>query len=268
MGGPDFAHAGKLRAFKRLETASDLRRALDREELRLFYQPQVELPSGRVDGVEALLRWEHPERGLVGPDDFIPLAEETGLIVPIGQWVLETACRQAARWDPLVVSVNLSPRQLCEPGLPDGVRRALEHARLPASRLCLELTESTIAGRSDGMIEMLKALKEVGVGLSLDDFGTGYSSLSALDEYPVDAVKVDRSFVGRLDDPERRDVFAAVLAVAHALRLKAVAEGVEEARQLSVVRRLGCDAAQGNLFAPAGPVKAIEPLLNRAIGRE
>jgi diguanylate cyclase len=275
MGGPDFAHAGQLRAFKRLETATDLRRALDREELRLFYQPVVGLPDGRVTGVEALLRWEHPERGLVGPDDFIPLAEETGLIVPIGQWVLETACRQAARWaEPsrpgapqLVLSVNLAPRQLTEPGLPDGVRRALDKAGLPASSLCLELTESTVAGRSAGMIEMLRELKRIGVWLSLDDFGTGYSSLSALDEYPVDVVKVDRSFVGRLDDPERRDVFAAVLAVAHALRLKAVAEGVEEARQLAVVRRLGCDAAQGNLFAPAGPVSAIEPLLKRAVGR-
>jgi diguanylate cyclase (GGDEF)-like protein len=271
IGGPDLAPARKLRALRRLETANDLHRALERGELRVFYQPQVELPFGRVAGVEALVRWQHPERGLVGPGEFVPLAEETGLIVPIGQLVLQTACRQAVRWraaapagPALLMSVNLAPRELAEPGLVEDVEMALAESGLEPSGLCLEMTESTVVGHSKGIPQVLRDLKELGVSLRLDDFGTGYSSLAALDEYPVDGVKIDRSFVARLADEERRDVFAAVVGVAHALRLTAIAEGVEEKGQLAVVSGLGCDVAQGNLFAPAGEPNAIEPLLRNA----
>jgi diguanylate cyclase len=271
MGGPDLAPATKLLALRRLETVGDLHHALERGELRVHYQPQVELASGRVTGVEALVRWQHPERGLVLPGEFIPLAEETGLIVPIGRWVLRTACHQAAAWngmspldDELLVSVNLAPRELAEPGLVEEVAQVIQETELEPSSLCLEMTESTVMGHSKDMPEVLHALKSLGVSLRLDDFGTGYSSLAALDQYPVDGVKIDRSFVARLGDEDRRDVFAAVVAVAHALRLTAIAEGVEEAGQLAAAAGLGCDFAQGNLFARASAPDAIEPMLGIA----
>jgi diguanylate cyclase (GGDEF)-like protein len=262
------------RAMHRMETENELHRALDRGELALVYQPEVHLPSGDIFAVEALLRWHHPERGVLEPREFIPLAEETGLIVPIGEWVLEEACGQLARWreqipsaDALVMSVNLSPRQLAHPGLVETVAATLEATGVDPSRLSLEVTERTVAGDPERAGAVLDALKVLGVALSIDDFGTGYSSLTALDRFPMDVLKIDRSFVERLGEgPERRAIFAASLRVAEALHLTAVAEGVEEPEQLRELEELGCAAAQGYYFARPGSGETVGELLRRDRG--
>ena len=247
----------------------DLRRALERSELRLHYQPLVELATGTVIGVEALLRWEHPTRGLVPPLSFIPLAEETGLILPIGRWVLDTACHTVREWQRrfpaasrLAVSVNLSARQFAESGLIGDVATILDHTGLHPSSLELEITESVVMDQSEASVERLRGLRALGVKLVLDDFGTGYSSLSYLRRLPLDTIKVDRSFVmGLGSDPADLPIIQAVVSLAHGLGIDVVAEGIETSAQLASLRGLDCDRGQGYWFSRPLPELAIEALL-------
>ncbi|HWM72374.1 MAG TPA: EAL domain-containing protein [Nocardioides sp.] len=246
---------------KRFATESALRLALERDEFTVHYQPVVDLFTGSMVGAEALLRWEHPDRGLVSPADFIPLAEESGLIVPIGAWVLEQACRQLAEWQrdqpSMTVSVNLSVRQLVTTDILGVIKDVLQRTGVPPATLCLELTESVFMGDHEYFARTLASLKALGVQLAIDDFGTGYSSLSYLKRFPVDTVKVDRAFVEGLGtDPHHTALVAAILAMADALELTVTAEGVETADQLAHLRRLDCHVAQG--FYLARPVPATE----------
>jgi diguanylate cyclase (GGDEF)-like protein/PAS domain S-box-containing protein len=248
----------RARAVRRLETERELRHALDRDELELHYQPVVALGSGEIVGLEALVRWNHPERGLLDPGEFVSIAEDSGLIEPIGRWVQETACRQALGWHelrpdqrPLDISVNLSARQVAHRDLADSVQEILASTGLDPVNLRLEITESVLVDESASAIATLEALSEIGVRLVLDDFGTGYSSLAYLNRFPFDALKIDRSFVDGLGvEQERTAIVEAVLGMARALSLDAIAEGVENEAQLSELRRLGCDYAQGHLFSP------------------
>jgi diguanylate cyclase (GGDEF)-like protein/PAS domain S-box-containing protein len=252
-----FDNAMRASAVDRLDIENALRRALERRELRVFYQPLIDLDTGVIDGVEALLRWEHPERGLLLPGDFITVAEETGLIVPIGSWVLDQACRQAQRWQaaaddarPLRVSVNISGRQLGHPRLVDDVAAIMADTGIDPSDVELEITESVLMDDVDMSEETLEQLHRLGVKLAVDDFGTGYSSLSYLRRFPVDVLKVDRSFVDGLgEDPNDSAIVTAIVTLAHTLGLSAVAEGVESALQLAELRMLGCDRAQGYYIA-------------------
>jgi diguanylate cyclase (GGDEF)-like protein/PAS domain S-box-containing protein len=245
------------RARARLELEGDLRRGLAKGELRVHYQPKVSIGSERIAGMEALVRWEHPERGLLPPKEFISLAEESGLIVPVGKWVLEEACRQAREWQeryphdpPLPISVNLSARQFRHRGLVEDVKGALRKAELDPSGLELEVTESAVMDDVESAIDTMRELKGLGVGLSIDDFGTGHSSLNYLRRFPVDELKIDKSFVDGLDtEEEDRAVLRAVTMLARALGLTVVAEGVEDAEQLARLRELECDLAQGYYFA-------------------
>jgi diguanylate cyclase (GGDEF)-like protein/PAS domain S-box-containing protein len=264
-----FDDAMQARATEQLRVDRDLRLAVERAELRLHYQPKVELVTGRAVGAEALLRWEHPERGLVEPAEFIGLAEETGLIVRIGAWVLDEAVRQAKTWvdrghamDSFSVAVNLSARQLTAQGLVDTVARILDRYDWPSRQLTLELTESILVEDADAALGVLRQLKALGVRLAIDDFGTGYSSLGYLHRFPFDIVKVDRQFVVPLDaDGNGSAVATAVMHMARALGLATVAEGVEEPHQLAGVRALGCDQAQGFFFAEALPAPELNALL-------
>jgi diguanylate cyclase (GGDEF)-like protein/PAS domain S-box-containing protein len=244
----------RLRAtlIERLDIETALRRALTRRELRVVYQPTIDLLSGKVVGVEALLRWEHPERGPLVPREFMDVAEETGLIVPIGTWVVEQACRQAQRWqagpdgEELFVSVNLSSRQLESTVLIENIASVLTATAITPARLGLEITESVVMRDPEASTTALRALKDLGVRLAVDDFGTGYSSLAYLRRFPVDLLKVDQAFVDGLGrDPEDSAIVAAVVSLAHTLGMKAIAEGVETAEQLHELRVLGCDMAQG-----------------------
>jgi EAL domain-containing protein (putative c-di-GMP-specific phosphodiesterase class I) len=253
---------------ERVELENDLRQALDRDELRLHYQPLVDLATDRIVGFEALVRWQHPTRGLVPPLAFVPLAEETGLILPIGAWVLETACRQARRWSeeypesPLVMSVNLSARQFNQPSLVDEVRATLAATGLAPERLELEITESVLLDEGEENSTTLRALRDLGVRLVLDDFGTGYSSLSYLRRLPLDTIKIDRSFVDGIDeDNSNLPIVRAVIALAHGLGIEVVAEGIETEGQLEVLRDLVCDRGQGYYFARPQPPDALSDLL-------
>jgi diguanylate cyclase (GGDEF)-like protein/PAS domain S-box-containing protein len=255
------------RAVDHLRTANALHRALERREFRMHFQPVLSLETGRITGFEGLLRWQHPERGLVPPGDFIGLAEESGLIVPIGAWALEEACRQTARWQALrgngqrrrlSISVNLSMRQLAEPLLPEDVERTLERTGLAADALWLEITETTLMHDAESAISALRALRALGVHLAVDDFGTGYSSLTYLKRFPVEALKVDQAFVDGLGrDAEDTAIVTACVSLAHALGLTAVAEGVETPVQLAELRTLGCELAQGYLFGAPQPASAL-----------
>jgi diguanylate cyclase (GGDEF)-like protein/PAS domain S-box-containing protein len=264
-----FDAAMRARAVRRLETERDLRHALDRSELELHYQPVIALGSGEIVGLEALVRWNHPERGLLDPGEFVPIAEDSGLIEPIGSWVQETACRQALGWHelrpdqrPLDVAVNLSARQVAHRDLADSVREILARTGLDPVNLRLEVTESVLVEESASATATLEALSEIGVRLVLDDFGTGYSSLAYLNRFPFDALKIDRSFVDGLGiEQERTAIVEAVIGMARALSLDAIAEGVENEAQLSELRRLGCDYAQGHLFSrPLAPHKVTNLL--------
>jgi diguanylate cyclase (GGDEF)-like protein/PAS domain S-box-containing protein len=256
-----FDEALRGRALSRLRVENDLRRALERDELTLHYQPLVSLPDRRMVSVEALVRWDHPQRGRISPVDFIPVAEENGLIEPIGRWVLEHACRQAAEWcrerpdtAPLTMSVNLSAAQVANPALTETVATALRVSGLDPACLALELTESMLVADNEELWETLVALKALGVRLVLDDFGTGYSSLSYLTRLPLDALKVDRSFVDGLGtEPRDTAVTEAIVAMSRALSLRVVGEGAETELQVAELARLGCDFVQGFHFSrPVG----------------
>ncbi|GAA4981973.1 putative bifunctional diguanylate cyclase/phosphodiesterase [Kineococcus glutinatus] len=234
----------------RMRTESGLRRALAGDELTVLYQPVLDLPSGAVSGAEALLRWDDPAGRRIGPDEFLGVAEETGLIVDIGAGVLRAACARGAQWDaaglPLTVAVNLSARELVAPGLVAGVVAALDASGLDPRRLELEITETTVLADLPAARRTLEALREMGIGIALDDFGTGYSSLTWLQQLPADTVKLDRSFITHLcRSAQDEAIVSAVITLAHALGLRVVGEGVETAQQLQVLRRLGCDHAQG-----------------------
>ena len=252
-----------VQAFERLALERSLRRALEQEEFFLHYQPQVDLESGQIVGVEALLRWQHPEMGLVSPIRFIPILEETGLISEVGAWVIHTACEQVKRWEdaglgPLRIATNISARQFEQNGLTETVGRCLGEFGLRPGCLELELTESMIMENPEKSRTMLERLKsERAVRISVDDFGTGYSSLSYLKLFPLDVLKVDKSFVQNVPDDENDDaIVSTIIALSHALNLEVVAEGVETREQLDFLRERGCDQAQGYYFSP--PVTADE----------
>jgi EAL domain-containing protein (putative c-di-GMP-specific phosphodiesterase class I) len=238
-------------ATTRLRMESDLCRAVERREFVLHYQPIMELAGEHVVGFEALVRWQHPERGLIGPNDFIPLAEETGLIGTIGDWVLDTACHQLAEWgSPLVMSVNMSTQQFAQPELVSTVTRIVQSSGIAPGNLMLEITESTLMPRAGVAEQALARLTELGITIGLDDFGTGYSCLSYLHEFPVTTLKIDRSFVQRIGTPtERREIVHAIISLAHNLDIDVTAEGVETAEQLDMLRALDCEHAQGFYFA-------------------
>ncbi|MEO5772590.1 MAG: EAL domain-containing protein [Sphingomicrobium sp.] len=237
---------------------SDLRLALEKGQLRMVYQPCVDASSEAVTGFEALIRWDHPERGPVSPAEFIPLAEELRLIDEIGEWVLRTACAEAAKWPPhITIAVNLSPVQFKSPGLPSMVRMALGHVDLPPQRLELEITEGVFLSNDEHVHEMIDALKAIGVKLALDDFGTGYSSLSYLQRVPFDKIKIDRSFVSGASDPASRNaaLIRAMVGLASDLHMQTTAEGVETKEELQLVRDLGCSLVQGYLFGKPMPAE-------------
>ena len=264
-----FDEVMRSRVIEHMQTENDLRRALQRGELELHYQPLVALGDGSITALEALLRWRHPERGLIGSAGFIPVAEESRLIIPIGPWVLEEACRQAARWQaldpdaaPISVAVNLSARQLADPGLLDSVRRAIDSSGIDPATLQLELTESTLLEDIDSVERCLNALRGLGVHLVLDDFGIGFSSLGYLKRLPLSAIKLDRSFVENIADGSNdAAIVRAVTEMASALGIAVVAEGVETRDQLLATRSLGCGFAQGFYFSEAIPADEVEALL-------
>jgi diguanylate cyclase (GGDEF)-like protein len=254
---------------ERIGLETDLRRAVDRMEFELAYQPVVELASGRIVGVEALVRWNHPARGRIEPLDFVPVAEETGLILPIGRWVLAEAALAASGWPGLTLYVNLSARQLQQPRLRlvDEVAGALSRAGREPGAVCLEITESAVMQDVEAAIDSMRDLKSLGVGLALDDFGTGYSSLGYLRRFPLDVVKIDRSFVRDLNDGAQGDAIArALIDMCHALDARVLGEGIEDADQADRLRSLGCDLGQGSHFGPAMPARALGPLLHRPPG--
>jgi EAL domain-containing protein (putative c-di-GMP-specific phosphodiesterase class I) len=250
-------------ASRRLALESDLRRALGRGELRVHYQRIVDTRGRRVAAHEALVRWQHPERGLVMPGEFVQLAEETGLILRIGEWVLMEACRWATFIGAergLQIAVNLSPRQFNDPRLPDMVARALRETGLPPRLLDLEITETTAMRETDVTLGTLKRLKQLGVTITIDDFGTGYSSLAYLKRFPVDKVKIDRAFVAEAPgDRDQGAIVSAIVALAHALGIRAIAEGVETEAQRAFLERCGCDFVQGYLTgSPVDPDTAAK----------
>ena len=255
------------RARKLLQLETDLRHALDRRELFLVYQPIVSLQTGKLTGFEALARWQHPRRGLISPDDFIPVAEETGHIIPIGQWILSEACRQMNEWRnesaspfPLTMSVNLSGKQFAQAHIIEQILLTLDANNLAAGQLRLEITESVLMDNIDAAITTLRQLRDCGIRLSIDDFGTGYSSLSYLRRLPLDTLKIDRSFVaGMVEDMENGEIVRAIIALAKTLGLSVVAEGIETSEQLEQLRQLSCHDGQGFLFArPLTAEKAAE----------
>jgi diguanylate cyclase (GGDEF)-like protein len=264
-----------VHTLERLELESDLRHALERGEFFLHYQPKVEIASGLITGVEALLRWKHPIRGLVPPLDFIPLAEETGLIVPIGEWVLATACARTKAWQgrglpKLSVAVNLSARQFADTMLLAKLTRIIHASGLDPSLLELEITESVVMSNGESAVSVLEKLKSIGVQIAIDDFGTGYSSLGYLKRFPIDILKVDRSFIRDIPtDSGDMKITRAIIAMAHGLRLKVVAEGVETAEQLKFLGSQSCDAVQGYfLYRPLQEEELADVLKrNRAASR-
>lgn len=262
-GGFQFYHRSMNdRALERLQMEMSLRRALERDEFLLHYQPRIDVVSGKIVGAEALIRWQHPERGLLPPAEFIPLVEDAGLVIPIGEWAIRTVCRQSAAWaaEGLVtvpVAVNLASTHLKERGLPGLVAQALDEHGVSAGCLEIEVTESILLADPELSVRIAQELSEMGVQLSIDDFGTGYSSLSYLKKLPIAALKIDRSFVRDLDvDPDDEAIVSAIIALAHSLKLKVVAEGVETESQLQYLQAMRCDEYQGYLSSrPVAPVE-------------
>lgn len=256
-------------ALERLELENDLRRALERKEFLLYYQPQIDVRTGTIVGMEALIRWQHPVRGLVSPADFIPLTEETGLIIPIGAWVLQTACAQNKAWQaaglaPIPVSVNLSSRQFGQQDLVQAITDAVGTSGLGPRYLVLEITESVIMREQEVAGDMLRQLTTKGVRVAMDDFGTGYSSLGNLKRLPIDAIKIDRSFVMDITtDPDDAAITKAIIAMGHNLNLKVIAEGVESEEQLAFLYQQGCHMIQGYLISRPVPTEEASDILAR-----
>jgi len=256
-------------ALDRLDMEGNLRRALETDEFQVYYQPKVSLQQGTIVGAEALLRWMHPRIGQINPNEFIPLAEESGLIIPLGEKVIELVCRQIRAWreeglPPLKVAINISARQFRQENLGETVRRLLEEYQVPGEMLDIELTESMVMHDTDHAALTLRELKDLGVTLSLDDFGTGYSSLSYLKRFPIDYLKIDRSFVRDINsNADDAAIASAVIAMAHSLGLNVVAEGVETAEQLALLRQHGCDEFQGYFFSRAVPAGDYALLLRQ-----
>jgi EAL domain-containing protein (putative c-di-GMP-specific phosphodiesterase class I) len=259
-------------AAERLRLENDLHRALERGEFELHYQPRVTVASGAACGIEALIRWRHPERGLIPPGQFIPVAEETGLVVPIGEWVIREACRQGTVWcaaglPRLPIAVNLSPRQFRQAGLVETVARCLGEHGWPGNLLELEITEGVLMQQTADTLNILEALNRLGVSLAIDDFGTGYSSLSYLKRFPVDFLKIDQSFVRDITvDPDDAAIVTAIIGMSHSLGLTVVAEGVENASQLAFIRDAGCDEAQGDYFSRPMPADQLAAWLATTVG--
>jgi EAL domain-containing protein (putative c-di-GMP-specific phosphodiesterase class I) len=265
-----YAPAMNAIAFKRLVLENSLRRAIDRNELMLHYQPLVSLQTGVAIGVEALVRWKHPELGIVSPGEFIPLAEETGLIVPLTRWILRTACTQMREWqkagtDLETVSVNVSAYRFNDSDLPGSIADALNSCGLDGSHLCVELTESVMMESAEDTIATLQALKKLGIKISIDDFGTGYSSLSYLKRLPIDTLKIDQSFVRNVAaETDDAAIASLITSMAHNLNLSVVAEGVETEAQRESLKSKGCDVIQGYLISrPLPPAELTEFLESR-----
>jgi len=245
-------------AIRRIEVESELRTALEKSQFILHYQPTIDLQTGRLTGVEALVRWQHPRRGLVAPMEFIPLAEESGLIVPLGQWTIREACRQVRLWqqeipagEPIALNVNLSARQLRHPNIVRDIADALDDTGMLPNRLVLEITESVLMVDTAATLNRLFQLKSLGVRLAIDDFGTGYSSLGYLARLPADTLKIDRSFiVSMLEEASSLTLVSTIILLAGSLKLKVVAEGVENAAQEEMLASLNCDQIQGYLISP------------------
>ncbi|HOZ64663.1 MAG TPA: GGDEF domain-containing phosphodiesterase, partial [Burkholderiaceae bacterium] len=256
---------------ERVHVEAGLRRALEHREFCLFYQPILDIATGIVTSAEALLRWNDPQRGLIGPDQFISIAEETGLIIPIGNWVLQEACMQAKTWQNLglgaiPVAVNLSARQFNAPSLDAAIEAALKSADCPAALLQLEITESMVMANANQALQTMRRMNALGVQLSIDDFGTGYSSLSYLKRFPVNKLKIDRSFVSDIHvDVNDEAIVDAILTLARKLGLRTVAEGVETVAQLQFLRALGCDECQGYLFARPCSSEAFAALIKGGV---
>jgi diguanylate cyclase (GGDEF)-like protein len=270
MGGNNFQfYAWRMNAaaLERIEVEGRLHEALAREEMRLYYQPRVDIRSGRLVGVEALMRWQHPQMGLVSPATFVPILEESGLILEVGEWALDAACAQGRRWldsgyEPGRIAVNLSVRQFQQPRLVERIKAILAATALDPPHLEIEITESMVAHDAEHAIRLLHDLKGLGVALAIDDFGTGYSSLAYLKRFPVDSLKIDRSFIRDLPgDNDGAAITEAVIALARSLKLKTVAEGVENDAQRRFLAARDCDEAQGYLFARPLPVAELESLL-------
>jgi EAL domain-containing protein (putative c-di-GMP-specific phosphodiesterase class I) len=272
LGGNNFqfyTESLQARTLERLQLEIQLRRAIEDGQLEVFYQPKLELATGRLSSAEALVRWRHPVRGMVPPGEFIGLAEETGLIAEIGEFVLRQACRQAHEWQrnglsPIRVSVNLSVHQLRQGKLVSLVRQVLDEAGLMPEYLELELTESQLLDSVEHIISTFQQLRELGVKLAIDDFGTGYSSLSYLKRFPVDYVKIDQAFIRGLNEgTEDAAITRAIIAMAHSLELKVVAEGVENAQQLEFLREHECDEVQGYLISRPVDASAMGDVLRK-----
>jgi EAL domain-containing protein (putative c-di-GMP-specific phosphodiesterase class I) len=257
------------KVLERMMLENSLRQALSNNELVVYYQPLIDGFTGRTTGFEALVRWQHPERGLVPPLDFIPLAEETGLIVPIGEWVLRTACAQNKAWQdkgypPVVVSVNLSGRQFRQPNFTGRVSHVLAATGLAPEYLELEITESIALHDVDYTIAILSELGAMGIKIAIDDFGTGYSSLSYLKRFPITTLKIDRIFIqDATQDAQDAAIISAIIVLAHNLRLKVVAEGVETGEQRLFLREMNCNTMQGYLFSRPLPAAQVENMLDR-----
>jgi len=270
-----FDHDMHARAVSRLQLESDLRQAIEQKEFCVYYQPIVSLQTGRLAGFEALVRWNHPRRGLVAPADFIPVAEETGLIVPIGEWVLNEACAQVRQWQidspshrSLSLSVNLSARQVAQPDLLQRIKEALETSKLNPHCLKLEITESVVMENAEAAAQMFKQLRSLGVQLSIDDFGTGYSSLSYLHRFPLNYLKIDRSFVMRLTTDNDNAIVRTISTLARNLGMEVIAEGIETEEQFQQLKMLGCEYGQGYLFSRPVANERVEHLLARDSKRD
>jgi EAL domain-containing protein (putative c-di-GMP-specific phosphodiesterase class I) len=252
-----------------LQLESDLRRAIERNELCVYYQPIVRLDSGAMIGLEALLRWQHPLKGLLAPGEFLMIAEETGMIVPIGWWVMREACLQMRRWhaenprmSTLSLNINLSEKQLIEPDAVARISAILEETGMPGELLKLEITEHTLLAHNEATISKLHQIRELGIHLCIDDFGTGYSSLNYLQRFPINVLKIDRSFIQQLGRPgEQSELVHTIISLANALNLQAVAEGTETIGQVQELRRLHCEFGQGWLFSKALDAEAIGKLV-------